>query len=79
MLRIDTLIHGFHLYLKDDKPTRPVAVNLIEGKLGTVVAFLDDLSYGEKSTPGMLENLKNWNRNIDEHKNWFPTIRKPDA
>ena len=75
VLLIDTLIHGFHLYLKDLKPTRPVAVNLIEGNLGSVVKLLDDLSYGDESTPGTRENFDQWNKNIDVHIDWFAAIR----
>ncbi|HUT33282.1 MAG TPA: hypothetical protein VNE39_07380, partial [Planctomycetota bacterium] len=33
LLLIDRLIHGFHYYYKTQLPTRPVAVNLIEGRL----------------------------------------------
>ena len=51
MFRIDKLLHGFHWSVKYG-PTRPVAVNLIEGRLWDVILFLDELSYGPGSTPG---------------------------
>ena len=51
MFLIDRLIHGFHWYVKFG-PTRPAAINLIQGRLGEVVAFLEQLSASEQSTPG---------------------------
>jgi hypothetical protein len=44
MLAIDRLLHSFHHPL--DGPTRPAGVNLIEGSLAEVLAFLDDLTFG---------------------------------
>jgi len=75
MLLIDRLIHGFHWYLKTGGPTRPVAVNLIEGRLSDVVAFLDRLTYGAKSTPGMRKTYAEWDRNIDVNKSWYRSRR----
>jgi len=81
MLRIDRLLHGFHWYLKANAatsaPTRPVAVNLLEGRLGDVVAFLEGLTYGRKSTPGTTENLADWNSNIEVNRSWYPSRREP--
>jgi hypothetical protein len=79
MLLIDRLIHGFHWYLKTGGPTRPVAVNLIEGRLSDVVAFLDRLSYGEKSTPGTRETYAQWDVNIDANRNWYRGRRSASA
>jgi hypothetical protein len=79
MLLIDRLIHGFHWYLKTGGPTRPVAVNLIEGRLSDVVAFLDRLSYGEKSTQGMRETYTQWDKNIDANRNWYRSRRSASA
>ncbi|MGD0091909.1 MAG: hypothetical protein ABSE73_18505 [Planctomycetota bacterium] len=79
VLLIDRLIHGFHWYYKTNGPTRPVAVNLIEGHMGEVVAFLDSLSYGEKNTPGLEENRADWNRNIEVNREWFPSRRRTKA
>ena len=61
MIAIDRLIHGFHWYNKrTHRPTRPVAVNLIEGRMREVIAFLDRLTYSDKSTPGTRENYDEW-------------------
>jgi hypothetical protein len=79
MLLIDRLIHGFHRYYKTDHPTRPVAVNLIEGRLSDVVAFLDRLSYGDQSTPGMRETYTQWDQNIDANRNWYRSRRSAAA
>ena len=79
VLLIDRLIHAFHWYCKTNGPTRPVAVNLIEGRLGEVVAFLDRLSYSHKSTPGTSENLAEWNHNIEVNRGWYPSRRKAEA
>ena len=78
MLLIDRLIHGFHRYLKTDRPTRPVAVNLIEGRLRDVVTFLDRLTYGESSTPGLRETYAEWDQNIEVNRvnrDWYPYRR----
>ncbi len=63
MILIDRLIHSHHW--ADEGPTRPVAVNLIAGRMGDVVEFLDRLSYGEASTPGIREMREEWRRNIN--------------
>ena len=76
VLLVDRLIHGFHWYYKTNGPTRPVAVNLIEGRLDEVVAFLDRLSYDEKSTPGLKENRAEWNKNIEVNEGWYPSRLK---
>ncbi len=46
MLAIDLMVHGFHYSIRQlpDQPTRAAGVNLIEGKLGDVVEFLNELS-----------------------------------
>lgn len=46
MLAIDRVIHEFHYSLRElpDQPTRAAGVNLIDGKLGEVLAFLNELS-----------------------------------
>lgn len=67
------------MYYKTNGPTRPVAVNLIEGRMSEVVAFLDDLSYGEKSTPGTRENLGEWNKNIEANRGWYASRREAKA
>lgn len=72
MMHIDTLIHGFHVYSREGlRVTRPVAVNLIEGRLNDVVAFLDDLAASDRSTPGVAENRAAWRLGIDANRTWY--------
>ncbi|MCU0521634.1 MAG: hypothetical protein MUF84_13190 [Anaerolineae bacterium] len=70
MILIDTLLHGFHWYFKTGEPTRPVAVNLIDLRLGDVMAFLDELTYGEQSTPGARERKAEWDTRIVHARSW---------
>jgi hypothetical protein len=79
VLHIDRLIHGFHRYYKTNGPTRPVAVNLIEGRMSEVVGFLDDLSYGEKSTPGTRQNLAEWSGDMEVNRGWYSSRREAKA
>jgi hypothetical protein len=60
MLLIDRLIHGFHHYLTSGRSRRPVAVNLIDGDLGFVITFLDQLAYGPGSSPESLQAREVW-------------------
>jgi hypothetical protein len=63
LLLIDALIHECHKGLKrsdEQLYTRPVAVNLIEGKMREVIAFLENLPYGPGSAPEMRANLLTW-------------------
>jgi hypothetical protein len=64
MLLIDRLIHEFHYSLRKqpDLPTRPACVNLIEGNLTNVVAFLDRLSDGV-TNPSLVQNFHAWKEN----------------
>jgi hypothetical protein len=68
---IDRLIHGFHWYYKTDSPTRPVAINLIQGRLRQMIAFLDGLTYSDKSTPGTLAAKAEWDKNIETARGWY--------
>lgn len=74
MLLIDRLIHEFHYSLRDepDKPTRAVCVNLIKGKLTDVVAFLNVLTYGERSAPELGETRRGWRKRLDAAGPWHP-------
>jgi hypothetical protein len=65
MLLIDRLIHGFHYNLTTG-PRRPSAVNLIEGRLSEVIAFLNELSYGPGSTPGTQERHEGWRKSMSD-------------
>jgi len=62
MLAIDRLIHQFHYsYRREpDLPTRSVGPNLIQGKLGDVLRFLDELTYGPQSTKGLAAMRQEW-------------------
>jgi hypothetical protein len=64
MLLVDNLIHGFHHFLKSGRTRRPVAVNLIDGHLDFVIDFLDRLSYGPESTPGLSETHTAWREKV---------------
>jgi hypothetical protein len=75
VLLIDRLIHGFHWHQNREVWTRPVAVNLIEGRMGPVVAFLDELTYGENSTPGTREKFVEWDEKIEANRAWYPSRR----
>lgn len=70
MFEIDRLIHGFHIYYKDNTPTRPVAVNLIEGRLTDVIKFLEDLTLSDTSTLGLHDAKESWQENIQYAKSW---------
>ena len=59
MVLIDQLIHRHHGELNEN-PTRAGCVNLIGGKLRQVVAFLEELTYGEASTPELEEHRRHW-------------------
>jgi hypothetical protein len=70
ILLIDEVLHGFHWYAKNNTPTRPVAINLIEGRLGDVIDFLDSLSYSKKSVPELSQTKKVWEENIIHARSW---------
>jgi ribosomal protein L37AE/L43A len=62
MLAIDALIHEFHWNLVKGKlrPTRAACVNLIEGRLGEVIRFLNDLTHGGESGSEMDKTRSRW-------------------
>lgn len=63
MLAIDRLLHEFHGGLA--KPGRPAAKNLIDLKnTSEVLAFLDGLTYGDASTPGLQETRATWDGTV---------------
>lgn len=61
LLAIDWMIHACHGSLETGVG-RPAATNLIEGTATQLVSFLDELAYGEQSTPGMRANREEWKR-----------------
>ena len=70
MFCIDKLLHGFHWSVRYG-PTRPVAINLIEGRLSDVIQFLDALSYGSGSTPGIKQNQTEWFEKSQNARKWM--------
>ena len=64
MILIDKLVHECHRSLQEDVYTRPVAVNLIAGKMIQVIALLDDLAYGPESTPGAEAVRDDWRKRV---------------
>ena len=68
MILIDQLIHAFHQGIREGMPHRAAANNLIEGSHWEVVAFLDRLTYGDGSTPGIQESQKEWQAKIRDVK-----------
>jgi len=64
MLAIDALIHGFHHFIRSGRTRRPVGINLIDGHLDFVIDFLDRLSVGPGSTPGVQQTLEQWREKI---------------
>jgi hypothetical protein len=70
MAAIDRLIHEFHYSFKPlpDVPTRPVGVNLIEGHLEDVIAFLDELTFGDDASwKAALASFRTANERVREH------------
>jgi hypothetical protein len=61
MLVIDALIHACHGEFKGSMG-RPAACNVIEGTMKELAAFLDELAYGPKGTPGVAERHEEWTR-----------------
>jgi hypothetical protein len=76
MIAIDQVIHAFHCYVMSHKrtgetrvkPTRAACVNLIEGKLADVVAFLDGLSAREPGLPEVRETREAWRAMLEENR-----------
>jgi hypothetical protein len=77
MLAIDRLIHEFHYSLKKRPglPTRPVAVNLIRGKMTAVEAFLDALNYGNDAYTELRANRRAWRENLAVRDRWLDEYR----
>jgi hypothetical protein len=59
MVIVDTLIHRYHWELEGGL-TRPGATDLIGGKPAEVLEFLNNLTYGENSTPEVLKARDEW-------------------
>jgi hypothetical protein len=76
MIAIDRLIHEFHYSYRSipDLPTRPVGVNLIEGNLEDVVAFLNELTFGDG--PSWKENLARFRTANERVHEWIRQGKK---
>lgn len=61
MLLVDALLHAYH-WEAAHNPTRPVAVNMIQGTIRSVVTLLEDLGFG--SNPQMRETYRQWQENV---------------
>ena len=59
MIAVDYLIHRFHWEMTEN-PTRPVAVNYIEGSMNTVTQLIFDLAYG--NTEEVREHFEHWKK-----------------
>ena len=59
MMAVDYLIHRFHWEMTE-KPTRPVAVNFIEGSMNTVTQLILELAYGD--TEEIQEHFEHWKK-----------------
>ena len=70
ILLIDALIHRFHWEAKGI-PGAPGAALLIGGKASEIADFLDRLTYGEQTTPGLTERHHEW-REIGKDRPYGP-------
>ena len=59
LILIDTLIHRYHWELEGGL-TGPGARDLIAGKTSEVIDFLNQLSYGSRSSPEILSTRQEW-------------------
>jgi predicted RNA-binding Zn-ribbon protein involved in translation (DUF1610 family) len=73
VLLIDALLHAYH-WEAAQNPTRPVAVNMIQGTINSVVALLEELGFG--SDPQMRETYREWQENVRRvEQRWGPYKR----
>jgi hypothetical protein len=47
--------------------------------MGEAVSFLEKLSYGEQSTPGLDASFAEWDRKTQVNQVWYPSRRKGRA
>lgn len=74
-LLVDRLIHVFHNELTMH-PSRPAACNLIGGKLHEVEALLNELTYGEGSTPRARQEFDSFREKSASRDEYFRAIRE---
>jgi hypothetical protein len=75
LLLVDRLIHAFHWEARE-APTRPVGTSLIEGSLEDVVRFLDRLTAGPGSTPGIGETRARWQQQLAQAGQSYPWVQR---
>ena len=63
MILIDTLLHRYHWELEGEAGG-PGAVGLIGGTRNEIIAFLNELTYDEKNTPGLEQNRTQWRKKL---------------
>ncbi len=51
--------------------SRPVAVDLIAGRFEEVVAFLDALTYGERTPPEVQQEHAVWEQKVERAGEWY--------
>jgi hypothetical protein len=78
MILIDGLLHEFHRNMTTGDLRGPAACNLIEGKYGQVLAFLEKLAYGDASTPGLRETKEAWREEM-ERTRWIDLVSSDRA
>lgn len=66
MILIDSIIHECHKGLKEGEYNRPVAVNLISGKMNETIKLLDDLANNSGNIPNSNEIYTKWRLKIDD-------------
>lgn len=54
------------------QPTRAACVNLIQGKLRDVVAFLNELSYGDATASKLKGTKQRWTATLRSMSKWHP-------
>ncbi len=75
MLLVDTLIHSWHWNVHFNTNTRAAGVNLIEGSYHEVVDFLDRLSCGPGSTPGVSPRHAEWREQVNYTSRLWQDVR----
>jgi len=76
VLLIDHLIHEFHWSIRHQRMHAPLVGNLIEGSPREVLSFLDALTYGPGSTPGLQETQEEWRERLETVAAAFPFLRE---
>jgi hypothetical protein len=76
LLAIDALVHACHVSLQHGVASRPAAVNVIEGTMGELLRFLNDLAYTDRSTPGLEATREQWRTSMTEGARWWSSRAK---